>query len=156
MDHFQVNDINAGVEEYQKTPNAKLIDVREEDEYAEGHIPVSINIPLSKIESAQGEITDLDTPLFVYCRSGNRSGQAVAWLKQATARLKTLAGLPIIAARLNKASNKKRTPITIRDRCPFCMFPLFKSHLAGVELVVEAALLDQVSVRSFFNNLAVL
>ncbi|WP_443871615.1 rhodanese-like domain-containing protein [Lactobacillus delbrueckii] len=35
------------------------------------------------MEAAQGEITDLDTPLFVYCRSGNRSGQAVAWLKQA-------------------------------------------------------------------------
>ena len=83
MNLFQVNDINAGVEEYQKTPRAKLIDVREEDEYAAGHIPASINIPLSKIESAQGEITDLDTPLFVYCRSGNRSGQAVAWLKQA-------------------------------------------------------------------------
>ncbi|MEE8813840.1 MAG: rhodanese-like domain-containing protein [Lactobacillus delbrueckii] len=83
MSLFQANDINAGVEEYQKTPRAKLIDVREEDEYAAGHIPASINIPLSKIESAQGEITDLDTPLFVYCRSGNRSGQAVAWLKQA-------------------------------------------------------------------------
>ena len=83
MSLFQANDINAGVEEYQKTPRAKLIDVRKEDEYAAGHIPASINIPLSKIESAQGEITDLDTPLFVYCRSGNRSGQAVAWLKQA-------------------------------------------------------------------------
>ena len=83
MSLFQANDINAGVEEYQKTPRAKLIDVREEDEYAAGHIPASINIPLSKIESAQGEITDLDTPLFVYCRSGNRSGQAVAWLTQA-------------------------------------------------------------------------
>ncbi|WP_288747540.1 rhodanese-like domain-containing protein [uncultured Lactobacillus sp.] len=83
MSLFQANDINAGVEEYQKTPRAKLIDVREEDEYAAGHIPASINIPLSKIESARGEITDLDTPLFVYCRSGNRSGQAVAWLKQA-------------------------------------------------------------------------
>lgn len=66
MSLFQANDINAGVEEYQKTPRAKLIDVREEDEYAAGHIPASINIPLSKIESAQGEITDLDTPLFVY------------------------------------------------------------------------------------------
>ncbi|MGM9911308.1 MAG: rhodanese-like domain-containing protein [Lacticaseibacillus absianus] len=94
MDQLQANDINAGVEEYQKTPNAKLIDVREEDEYAEGHIPASINIPLSKIESAQGEITDLDTPLFVYCRSGNRSGQAVAWLKQAGySKVKNIGGI---------------------------------------------------------------
>ncbi|MFK3587932.1 rhodanese-like domain-containing protein [Lactobacillus sp. 23-2] len=94
MDQLQANDINAGVEEYQKTPNAKLIDVREEDEYAAGHIPASINIPLSKIESAQGEITDLDTPLFVYCRSGNRSGQAVAWLKQAGySKVKNIGGI---------------------------------------------------------------
>ena len=49
MSLFQANDINAGVAEYQKTPNAKLIDVREADEYAAGHIPASINIPLSKI-----------------------------------------------------------------------------------------------------------
>lgn len=94
MSLFQVNDINAGVAEYQKTPNAKLIDVREADEYAAGHIPASINIPLSKIESAQGEITDLDTPLFVYCRSGNRSGQAVAWLKQAGySKVKNIGGI---------------------------------------------------------------
>ena len=94
MSLFQANDINAGVEEYQKTPHAKLIDVREEDEYAAGHIPASINIPLSKIESAQGEITDLDTPLFVYCRSGNRSGQAVAWLKQAGySKVKNIGGI---------------------------------------------------------------
>lgn len=94
MNLFQANDINAGVEEYQKTPRAKLIDVREEDEYAAGHIPASINIPLSKIESAQGEITDLDTPLFVYCRSGNRSGQAVAWLKQAGySKVKNIGGI---------------------------------------------------------------
>lgn len=94
MDQLQANDINAGVEEYQKTPQAKLIDVREEDEYAEGHIPASINIPLSKIESAQGEITDLDTPLFVYCRSGNRSGQAVAWFKQAGySKVKNIGGI---------------------------------------------------------------
>lgn len=94
MNLFQANDINAGVEEYQKTPNAKLIDVREADEYAAGHIPASINLPLSKIESAQGEITDLDTPLFVYCRSGNRSGQAVAWLKQAGySKVKNIGGI---------------------------------------------------------------
>lgn len=94
MSLFQANDINAGVAEYQKTPNAKLIDVREADEYAAGHIPASINIPLSKIESAQGEITDLDTPLFVYCRSGNRSGQAVAWLKQAGySKVKNIGGI---------------------------------------------------------------
>lgn len=94
MSLFQANDINAGVAEYQKTPNAKLIDVREADEYAAGHIPASINIPLSSIGKAKEEITDLDTPLFVYCRSGNRSGQAVAWLKQAGySKVKNIGGI---------------------------------------------------------------
>lgn len=102
MNLFQANDINAGVEEYQKTPQAKLIDVREEDEYTVGHIPASINIPLSKIDSAQGEITDLDTPLFVYCRSGNRSGQAVAWLKQAGySKVKNIGGIANYSGKTN-------------------------------------------------------
>ncbi|MGM9905931.1 rhodanese-like domain-containing protein [Lactobacillus sp.] len=82
MDQLQENDINKGVAEFRKTPYAKLIDVREKDEYEAGHIPASINIPLSSIGAAREEIADLDTPLFVHCRSGNRSAQAVDLLKQ--------------------------------------------------------------------------
>lgn len=48
MGLFQANDINAGVEEYQKTLQAKLIDVREEDEYVAGHNPGQHQHPLEQ------------------------------------------------------------------------------------------------------------
>jgi rhodanese-related sulfurtransferase len=59
-----------------------LIDVRTVEEYAEGHIPMSLNIPLDKLESIQAIIPYADKTLIVYCRSGNRSAQAVALLSQ--------------------------------------------------------------------------
>ena len=57
-----------------------LVDVREPDEYAQGHVPGSVNLPLSRIRSAEDVLTDYDAPLFVYCLSGGRSGQAVSTL----------------------------------------------------------------------------
>lgn len=74
-------DINKGVKQYQQTPNAKLIDVRGADEFAEGHIDEAINIPLDQIDRISEEVSDKETPLFVYCRSGRRSDMAVEQLK---------------------------------------------------------------------------
>ena len=75
-------DINAGVKEFESTEDAVLLDVRTVDEYAEGHIPGSINIPLDTVASVLERIPDKDTPLFVHCLSGGRSGKAVAFLKK--------------------------------------------------------------------------
>ena len=75
-------DINAGVKEFESTEDAVLLDVRTVDEYAEGHIPGSINIPLDTVASVLEHIPDKDTPLFVHCLSGGRSGKAVAFLKK--------------------------------------------------------------------------
>ena len=75
-------DINAGVKEFESTEGAVLLDVRTVDEYAEGHIPGSINIPLDTVASGLERIPDKDTPLFVHCLSGGRSGKAVAFLKK--------------------------------------------------------------------------
>ena len=63
-------------------PGAVLLDVRERDEYAAGHIPGSVNLPLSELHSAEDRFPDMDTPLFVYCLSGARSGKAIAALKE--------------------------------------------------------------------------
>ncbi len=54
-----------------------LLDVREPDEYAEGHIAGSVLLPLGDI-TAKVEVTvpDKDTVVFVYCRSGRRSALA--------------------------------------------------------------------------------
>lgn len=75
-------DINAGVKEFESTEGAVLLDVRTVDEYAEGHIPGSINIPLDTVPTVLERIPDKDTPLFVHCLSGGRSGKAVAFLKK--------------------------------------------------------------------------
>ncbi len=76
-----MTDINAGVEKYRATPGAVLLDVRSAQEYRQGHIPASRNIPLDQIEQADEYGEDKSTPLFVYCYSGMRSAQAVAVLK---------------------------------------------------------------------------
>ena len=79
---FNKPNINEGVKTFRKTPNAILLDVRTEEEYYEAHIDGSINLPLQKIENALNLISDKTKPLFVHCRSGARSAQAVAILKK--------------------------------------------------------------------------
>ena len=71
-----VPDINKGLEEYKKTERAVLIDVREPDEYAQGHVPGSINIPLRQFMTIEETVPDKETPLFVYCLVGGRSKRA--------------------------------------------------------------------------------
>jgi rhodanese-related sulfurtransferase len=61
-----------------------LLDVRTPAEYADGHIPGAINIPHSEIASRISELSNArDRDLVVYCRSGNRTGQALASLREA-------------------------------------------------------------------------
>ena len=74
--------IDEGVAEFRATPNALLVDVRTPEEYAEGHIPGSVNIPLAALPARMDELGDFDRPLFVHCLSGGRSGQAVMFLKR--------------------------------------------------------------------------
>lgn len=73
-------DINALLEEYYNNPGALLLDVREADEYAEGHIPGAKNVRLQALRDVSEEI-DPDTPLYVYCRSGVRSFKAATVLR---------------------------------------------------------------------------
>jgi rhodanese-related sulfurtransferase len=74
-------DINEGVERWKRTPGAVLVDVREREEYRQGRVPGSRNVPLSALQNIVGVVKDKGTPLFVYCLSGARSRQAVAQLQ---------------------------------------------------------------------------
>lgn len=56
-----------------------IIDVRESNEYEEGHIKGAVNIPLSELKGRVGEIPK-DTPVYIHCRSGQRSYYAVTFL----------------------------------------------------------------------------
>lgn len=54
-----------------------ILDVRTDEEYAEGHIPNAILIPDYEIEEkAEAILTDKNQTILVYCRSGNRSKSA--------------------------------------------------------------------------------
>jgi rhodanese-related sulfurtransferase len=51
-----------------------MLDVREKDEYDEGHIPDAILLPYTEIESkAEAMLPDKNKQILVYCRSGRRS-----------------------------------------------------------------------------------
>jgi rhodanese-related sulfurtransferase len=63
--------------------DAQIVDVRDEAEFAKGHMLGARNIPLAQLEKRVGELERLkDKPLIVNCESGNRSGAAVAVLKK--------------------------------------------------------------------------
>ena len=53
-----------------------IVDVRTLEEYASGHIPGAIVIPVSELEERLDELSTEDD-LLIYCRTGNRSKTAV-------------------------------------------------------------------------------
>lgn len=57
----------------------KIIDVREEFEFVEGHIPTAINHPLSELRQRFNELNKREH-YFVVCFSGGRSAQACEFL----------------------------------------------------------------------------
>ena len=61
-----------------------ILDVREQEEYEEGHIPGAYLLPVGSIdaENAKTMIPDKDSVVLVYCRSGNRSRTASAALAE--------------------------------------------------------------------------
>ena len=82
FDFLKGPDINQGVKEYSVTDGAVLLDVRPPDEYWQGHIPGSKNVPFQSISKVAGMIDNKSTPIFVYCLGGVRSRQAAAILQQ--------------------------------------------------------------------------
>ena len=59
---------------------ALIIDVRTVEEYKEGHIHGSLNIPLDEIDEAMSWLAK-DVPAVLVCASGSRSAVAVEILK---------------------------------------------------------------------------
>ena len=94
---------NATVAEAADRPaGAVLLDVREDDEWAEAHAPDAVHIPMGRLT--------LDTlpagrPVYCICRSGNRSGRVAAVLVEAGVDARNVdggmqawvtAGLPVV------------------------------------------------------------
>ena len=64
--------------------DAYWIYVRTAEEYADGHVRQAVNIPYEEITARIGEVTDdKDALIYLYCRSGRRSGIAREALERA-------------------------------------------------------------------------
>ena len=61
-----------------------VLDVREGEEFAAGHLPKARHIPLSQLSNRVDEIAKYkEKPVLITCKSGARSGAAARVLKQA-------------------------------------------------------------------------
>ena len=82
FDFLRQPDLNRCVNDYKNSTGAVLLDVRTQQEYSEGHIPESKNVPLQALDNVRSVVKNKDTELFVYCYSGARSRQAATMLRQ--------------------------------------------------------------------------
>jgi rhodanese-related sulfurtransferase len=74
--------------------DAVVIDVRETNEFANGHVLGAKNLPAARMETAASEVVKKkDRPVIVYCDGTDRSGKALAALKkQGFTRVANLSG----------------------------------------------------------------
>jgi NADPH-dependent 2,4-dienoyl-CoA reductase/sulfur reductase-like enzyme/rhodanese-related sulfurtransferase len=70
---------------------ALLLDVREPDEFARGHIPDSLNLPLSQLRSRYAELPK-ERDVWIYCAVGQRAYYATRFLTQQGYRSRNLSG----------------------------------------------------------------
>jgi rhodanese-related sulfurtransferase len=75
--NVSVNDLHQAAQQ-----GALVLDVREPYEFAEGHVEGSLLVPLGTISARVGDFPK-DEPVYVFCRSGNRSLQAAQMLVDA-------------------------------------------------------------------------
>jgi len=59
-----------------------VLDVREDDEWAGGHLEGAVHVPLGQLPGRLDEVPR-DGQVLVYCKVGGRSAQATAYLQQA-------------------------------------------------------------------------
>ena len=71
-----------------------LLDVRERDEWEEGHLPAALHIPRGSLESrVESRVPERDREIVVYCSAGARSAFAAKTLEElGYARVRSLAG----------------------------------------------------------------
>ncbi len=82
-----------------------VLDVREQREWDDGHVPGALHVPMADLPSRIDELPD--AAILVVCRSGARSARVVAWLEHTGFEARNLddgmqawlaAGLPMEAA----------------------------------------------------------
>jgi rhodanese-related sulfurtransferase len=82
MQSPQVPEIDVDELARRRDEGAPVLDVREDDEYASGHVPGATHIPLGQVPDRTDEVPT-DRTVYVVCRSGGRSAKAVQVLRAA-------------------------------------------------------------------------
>lgn len=87
----------------ERPAGAVLLDVREDDEWAEAHAPDAVHIPMGRLTP---DVVPQGRPVYCICRSGNRSARVVDVLTAAGIDARNVAGgmQAWVAARLPVAS----------------------------------------------------
>jgi rhodanese-related sulfurtransferase len=67
------------VADFAVIPSSYVVDVREIDEYVDGHVPGAINVPLSVLTEKYSDIAKHET-VYVVCQLGGRSARACEFL----------------------------------------------------------------------------
>ena len=103
FDFLKQANINQGIEEYKRTAGAVLLDVRTSQEYQEGHIPESKNVPLQQLNNVVSVVKNTEIPLFVYCYSGVRSRQATGLLlRMGYSKVNNIGGIAAYSGKVEK------------------------------------------------------
>lgn len=75
MNEISVHDLESVL-----VSGARLIDVREPDEYSSGHVPGAISVPLGQVPDRVEECCETGRTTYMICRSGARSANACEFL----------------------------------------------------------------------------
>jgi len=106
----QFSDLKTGPKRFQ------LIDVRSPSEYATGHIPGAVNMPMEQVQSRLPDLEDEDAIVLV-CQSGQRARMVAGLLKPCGKELSILeggtaawikAGLPVVATSVTRWSLERQ------------------------------------------------
>ena len=77
----RIDEVDPAIAREQASNGAVLIDIRESEEWAAGHIPGAKHVPKSYLESRiEGAVPDRSRHVILYCASGNRSAWATRTL----------------------------------------------------------------------------
>ena len=88
---FQSDDVQPAVLSTDLPAEVYLLDVREDDEWAAGHAPEAVHIPVCTLNERAAEIPQ-DREIYVICRTGARSAYAAQALVGAGWRAVNVAG----------------------------------------------------------------
>ena len=80
----EIDEIDASAaQELLSGDSPAVVDVREQDEWDEGHLPRAVHVPRGNLESRiERAVPDKSTPILVYCAAGNRSAFAAKTLEE--------------------------------------------------------------------------